>query len=154
MRNGRTLVALKSARKLNRTSATVRDPYEVLRAYSRRRVRFMTGLIKPSDGDFEPVVLVEGDKATLECLGNIFLAVANDEDCGFFLSPKREGSSLFVKKASVGIYIHRLPCVNQLMGGKSRSPVIGSRKLTKLYRDLVGATKSEKIQKKRILTRK
>ena len=143
-----------SPRKQDRTSTAVRDPYEVLRAYSRRRVQFMTGLIKPSDGDFEPVVLVEGDKATLECLGNIFLAVANDEDCGFFLSSKRKGSSLFRKNASVGIYIHRLPCVNQLMGGKSRSPVLDSRKLTKLYRDLVGAAKPEKIHKKRISTPK
>jgi len=110
------------SRKQDRTSTAVRDPYEVLRAYSRRRVQFMTGLIKPSDGDFEPVVLVEGDKATLECLGNIFLAVANDEDCGFFLSSKRKGSSLFRTNASVGIYIHRLPWSTSLWAASREAP--------------------------------
>jgi len=147
-------VPSKSPRKQDRTSAKVRDPYEVLRAYSRRGVQFKTGLVKPTKADFEPTVLLEGDKATLECLGNLLLAVANDEDCGIFLSHKGKGSSLFAKSASVGICIHRLPCVNQLMGGQPRGPVIGSRKLTEFHRNLAGATKSEKIHKKRILTPK
>ena len=78
-----------------------------------------TKLIAPERGTADlPSVLLEGSKASLENLAEVILAVANDDDCGYGLSPKGPGSAGFSKNADLAIYIHRLPCVNQKVGGK------------------------------------
>ena len=85
---------------------------EVGRAFRRRRVRLKVEL---RDGDAEfPFVLIEGSKSSLEYLGNLLLAMASDDDCGFEVGPHGPGN-VFFHKDSLGIYIHRLPCVNDLL---------------------------------------
>ncbi|MGH9875386.1 MAG: hypothetical protein ACRD9S_23265 [Pyrinomonadaceae bacterium] len=56
-------------------------------------------------------VLIEGDRETLEFLGNLILAQAGDVDCCHkSIAPNAAGSALFTTQSNVGIYIHRLPC--------------------------------------------
>lgn len=62
----------------------------------------------PKDSTY---VLIEGDKTAFEFLGRLFLAHARGEDCGFHISPHCAGSALFSKEAELGLYLHRLPCV-------------------------------------------
>jgi len=57
------------------------------------------------------MILIEGDALAFEFLGNLFLAHAKAiNGCGFSIEPRGPGSALFSKKASVGIYLHCLPC--------------------------------------------
>ena len=56
-------------------------------------------------------VLIEGDKMAFEFLGKLLLAHANQGDCGFFIAPNGPGCALFSPTAELGLYFHRLPCV-------------------------------------------
>lgn len=62
------------------------------------------------------VILIEGDRLAFEFLGKLFLAHARAEDCGCEISPRGAGSgagnAFFSKTARLGLYLHRLPCVN------------------------------------------
>ena len=60
-----------------------------------------------------PDVLIEGSRKSLEALARVIQAVAADEDCGYGISPSGPGNAYFSKKSKFGIYIHRLPCVNE-----------------------------------------
>jgi hypothetical protein len=56
-------------------------------------------------------VLVEGTKQALLLLSNLIRAQAEySADCGFQISPAGAGSKIFSKAATLGLYIHRLPC--------------------------------------------
>jgi hypothetical protein len=57
-------------------------------------------------------ILIEGSATALEFLGRYLIAHARGDgsDCGVLLSPKGPGSSWFTKKATLGIYLHKLPC--------------------------------------------
>jgi len=72
-----------------------------------------------------PSVLIEGNKHSLKCFANVILSVLEDEDCGYGVSPVGPGSAYFSPTSPMGVYIHRLPCVNELIGGKP--PVQGNR---------------------------
>jgi hypothetical protein len=50
----------------------------------------------------------EGNRSGLEFLGNLFLAQARFDDCGFQLGPKRPGNLFFKKKSTFGSFIHRV----------------------------------------------
>jgi len=63
-------------------------------------------------------VSIEGSSESLKFLAHILLALTEERDCGFQLSPKSAGMAWFAKDAQLGIYLHRLPCV-------SRSPPQG-----------------------------
>jgi hypothetical protein len=77
------------------------SPDEICVRFSRRK----TGLIiKKLDRD---TVLIEGSRSGLEFLGNLFLAQARFDDCGFQIGPKASGSSFFKKSSAFGLYIHR-----------------------------------------------
>ena len=54
--------------------------------------------------------LIEGDRHSLEFLGQLLLSMAEATDCGFQLGPQTAGKHFFKKKARKGIYIHRIPC--------------------------------------------
>jgi hypothetical protein len=58
-------------------------------------------------------VLIEGASESLKFLAHILLALANEEGCGFQLSPKGTGMAWFAKDSQLGIYLHRLPCVDK-----------------------------------------
>jgi hypothetical protein len=58
----------------------------------------------------DDTVLIEGAPAALEFLGNLLLAQATYEDCGFQLGPRASGSLFFSKDSTLNLYIHRLPC--------------------------------------------
>lgn len=66
----------------------------------------------PSVGPEAPSVLIEGDRRSLEFLAALLLAVASDEDCGYGIQPGGAGSAHFAANTELGIYLHRLPCVN------------------------------------------
>ena len=110
---------------------------EVWKRFARRKVALTTKLIAAERGAAQlPDVLLEGSKASLEYLAEVILAAASDEDCGYGLSQKGPGSAGFSKNADLGIYIHRLPCVNQKVGGKPFSAVtIPLSKLLEIRQD-------------------
>lgn len=59
-------------------------------------------------------ILIEGTKEALEFFGKLVLAQAQySKDCGFSISPHGAGSALFSETSAVGLYIHRLPCMEQ-----------------------------------------
>jgi hypothetical protein len=63
--------------------------------------------------DDKNCVLIEGDAEALAFLGHLLISQAEfQKDCGFQLSPKGAGRSLFNPKSDTGIYIHRLPCLD------------------------------------------
>ena len=58
-------------------------------------------------------VLIEGDKAAFRFLARLFDAHAQADDCGFQIGPKCAGKARFKKGSSLGLYLHRLPCVER-----------------------------------------
>ena len=83
----------------------MKSPDEICAEYSDRGVKISVKLI---ESDY---ILIEGDTASLEFLGNLLLAQANfDKDCGFQIAPNGAGSSFYTKDSTLGFYIHRLPC--------------------------------------------
>lgn len=69
--------------------------------------------VKMTD-DGEDMVLIEGKREALEFLGNLLLAQAQyDKDCSFFIGPRTAGRALFNRNSTLGLYIHRLPCIEE-----------------------------------------
>lgn len=69
-----------------------------------------------ADGDDAPypLILVQGDRSSLEFLGQVLIAVArDDEDCGFQFGPHHAGSTHFGRESQYGLYLHRLPCTHE-----------------------------------------
>ena len=59
-------------------------------------------------------VLIEGNKAAFLWLSDLFAAHAEfDKDCGFQIAPNGLGSAHFTKESKLGMYLHRLPCVEK-----------------------------------------
>ena len=89
----------------------------VVRRYSRKK-RPPKLTMSKLDRD---TILVEGDAAALEFLGQFILAhsrAAND-DCHHSLHPKEAGNAWFTKKSTLGFYLHKLPCDAGHVLGKS-----------------------------------
>jgi len=62
------------------------------------------------------LILIEGNQSAFEFLGELFLAHAQAiNGCGFQIGPKYAGKALFSKKATLGLYLHRLPCDNEIL---------------------------------------
>jgi len=55
-------------------------------------------------------VLIEGDSAALEFLGNLLLALAGSNEHSVQLSPNGAGSARFTRESTLGLYLHKLPC--------------------------------------------
>ena len=59
----------------------------------------------------EGFVLLEGGRESLEFLGQLLIAQANDpRSCSKSLGPRASGNALFTAESDLGLYIHRLPC--------------------------------------------
>src|SRR5258708_25728342 len=80
------------------------SPGEVLERLARKKPKLT---VTKMDRDR---VLSEGDSIAFQFLGNLLLTHAQAKDCGDQFSPKGAGSSLFTKKSTLGLYLHRLPC--------------------------------------------
>jgi hypothetical protein len=75
-----------------------------------RKVKLPKLTVRKLDRD---TVLIEGASDSLTFLAYILLALTNEEDCGFQLSPKGAGMVWFAKDSQMGIYLHRLPCIGK-----------------------------------------
>jgi hypothetical protein len=90
------------------------DPWLASDKFPDGAIKLNTRILEPDGENDVPYVLIEGDARSLEWLGQVFLTQAKDEDCGRQFAPRGPGSAFFNKrKAKLGIYIHRLPCVNE-----------------------------------------
>ena len=79
-------------------------------------------LMKPLANDAS-YVLIEGDSLAFEFLGQLFLAHARGVNgCGFQLHPEGPGSRLFAKGSKLGLYLHCLPCDNDLLKARTQKP--------------------------------
>ncbi|MEO6196260.1 MAG: hypothetical protein ABIS20_24835 [Thermoanaerobaculia bacterium] len=79
------------------------SPDEVCNSYSDRDVQLS---IRVLEGD---VVLLEGDKRSLEFLAELIKEqAAFEKDDGFSIEPNGAGSKFFTKSSRLGIYIHRV----------------------------------------------
>jgi len=58
-------------------------------------------------------VLIEADAEGFKFLSELFAAHANAEDCGFQISPLGPGSAVFAPGSVLGLYLHRIPCVEK-----------------------------------------
>jgi hypothetical protein len=81
----------------------------VIDLYSRRAEKAKL-TVRKLDRD---TVLIEGTSNSLRFLAQILLALTEEQDCGFQLSPRGAGSAWFAKDAELGIYLHRLPCIGK-----------------------------------------
>jgi hypothetical protein len=58
------------------------------------------------------IFLIEGNRAAFHFLSDLFAAHAEfEKDCGFQFAPAGSGSALFTKESTYGLYLHRLPCL-------------------------------------------
>ena len=59
------------------------------------------------------MMLIEEEADALEFLGEVLIAQAKyKKDCSFSIGPRTSGNVFFTKNSTHGIYIHRLPCVD------------------------------------------
>ena len=81
------------------------------------KIKLMMKLCPGDPSEFElPYVLIEGDRASLEFLGNLILEHANNpQDCGIQMYPNAQGKAYFKRGSNMGFYLHRLPCWNKLL---------------------------------------
>ena len=69
--------------------------------------------LKPLPED-KSYVLIEGDQAAFRWLSDLFAAHAEfDKDCGFQIAPNGPGNARFTKGSKLGLYLHRLPCMEK-----------------------------------------
>ena len=67
-------------------------------------------IIESEDGS-PPAVLIEGDQATLEWFGKLVLNhAAGNQGCGIQMFPNDPGDLQFASTATIGFYLHRMPC--------------------------------------------
>ena len=86
------------------------SPDQICLKASNNEVKIRISKIK----DDQNLILIEGKKEELEFLGQLLISQANfEKDCGFCISPKGAGSSLFANNSNLGVYIHRLPCLDR-----------------------------------------
>ena len=95
----------------NRPSSTI-SPDHIWRLYDGKKVRLTVKLVPEEKPEGKRLVLLEGDKTSLEWLADLILAsAAFEKDCGSFVAPDGPGNMFFNKSSEFGIYIHRLPCL-------------------------------------------
>lgn len=76
-------------------------PDQVCDSYSRRGVSLSISLLD------DEVVLIEGDRVSLEFLGELIKSQSLfDKDCGFSIEPRGAGSVFFQEGSPLGVYIH------------------------------------------------
>jgi len=105
------------------------NPDDVSDQFPEGAIKLMTRIIPPEPveppGRNYPTVLIEGDALSLEYFGKWVLAQAGFQlDCGVGIGPW--GRS-FDERAEVGIYVHRLPCMNPPAQSKKRTKSVRKR---------------------------
>ncbi len=62
----------------------------------------------------DDMVFVEGESEALDLIGKLFIAQSKfEKDCGYQLAPTGSGMKFFNTASTHGLYIHRLPCLDQ-----------------------------------------
>ncbi|MEZ5357138.1 MAG: hypothetical protein R2762_31250, partial [Bryobacteraceae bacterium] len=89
-------------------------PDDVLDDFREGSIDLTTRTIPASGQGDVPMIEIEGDADSLRFLGRLILAQADFPlDCGYGISPRGAGSIVFSPKAELGIYLHRIPCMDQ-----------------------------------------
>ncbi len=92
------------------------SPDSLCEKYANRNVKVSCKMLDDN------TILLEGEREALEFLGNLLLAQARFElDCGFQIGPHGAGCALFTEESNMGIYIHRLPCIDGEVKGIGRA---------------------------------
>jgi hypothetical protein len=79
-----------------------------------RKVKLLVRALHDEGAEGLPLILFEGNRASLNWLADFIRATAADyRDCGNFVSPDGPGNLYFNKKSEFGIYVHRLPCLEK-----------------------------------------
>jgi hypothetical protein len=64
--------------------------------------------------DGKDYVLIEGEAESLEFIGRVLIAQARSKKgCAFSIGPRTAGYKFFTKNSTHGLYIHRLPCMEE-----------------------------------------
>jgi hypothetical protein len=101
--------------------------------------RLSVVMLHPEHRSHLPSVLIEGDKKSLKHLAQLILKVVADDDCGRGFGP---GSDMFTAYSEMGLYFHRLPCVNGAMGRTDMNAAkIAAANILRRKRQLARATK-------------
>ncbi|HEV2732830.1 MAG TPA: hypothetical protein VGV15_22590 [Terriglobales bacterium] len=96
-------------------------PDDVSKLYKRRKVSLTVKVLPEKSREGLPSILLEGNRASLEWLADSILAQASDKrDCSFFFGPDGPGNFFFNKNSEFGIYIHRLPCLEEAASKRRR----------------------------------
>lgn len=87
--------------------AKSKSPDDVCVQYARRKTNVSIRVLN------RRTILIEAPAAGLKFLGDLLLTQADlKKDCGFALGPADAGAVFFDPSSKKGIYIHRLPCLN------------------------------------------
>ncbi len=78
-------------------------------------------MLHPTHKSYLPLVMIEGDKKSLKELARFLLKLADAVDCGRQMQPRGPANGWFTAHSEMGLYIHRLPCANTLIGEKGTS---------------------------------
>jgi hypothetical protein len=107
----RKLKALPSRTRASRKTS----PDDLWELYTGRKVKLTIKMLPEEKPEGLPLILLEGDRTSLEWLADFILAsAAFKRDCGSFAAPDGPGNRFFNrKKSQFGIYIHRLPCMER-----------------------------------------
>ena len=88
---------------------------------AKRRVKSKLNVDIIGVEDQVPLVLLEGDRASLEYLGEFILNHARTpKDCGIQIGPKLAQRLAFRPDSKFGIYVHLLPCWTEEAKRKAR----------------------------------
>jgi hypothetical protein len=88
-------------------------PDHVSNEFPEGTIKLFTKLLPATRDGEAKRVLIEGDRLSLEYLGKMILAQASfSGDCHYGLSPVSAGRAFFRRSSTVGIVIHRLPCLS------------------------------------------
>jgi hypothetical protein len=100
--------------------STARRNEETVGTLFKTKIRLNVGIIEGDPDENElPLALIEGDQASLEFLGNAILSHArHPRDCGIQMRRGGFWGKAFSSKSKMGLYLHRLPCWNELVGKK------------------------------------
>jgi hypothetical protein len=90
-----------------------KPPDHVSSEFPEGSIKLFTKLLPATRDGEAKRVLIEGDRLSLEYLGEMILTqAAFSGDCHYGLSPKCAGRAFFKRTSTVGIVIHRLPCLS------------------------------------------
>ena len=89
-------------------------PDDVSDIFPEGAIKLTTRLLPAISKNDVPVVEIEGDALSLEYLAKLISAqAAFPLDCGYGIAPRGAGNVFFKKGSTIGIYIHRLPCMDE-----------------------------------------